>query len=134
MKNKHLTFEERCIIEEYLNKGESVHKIAQKLERPDSSIVREILRNRYLSFKPDQEYCQFRFEDRCLKQFNVEDCMPEGGTCRRTLCRGCEIMCNKELGSMIISLVLMKLYTPSGLYSAILQICPSRFFLYILFL
>lgn len=52
MKNKHLTFEERCIIEEYLNKGESVHKIALKLEKPDSSIVREIAVNRtYIDYK-----------------------------------------------------------------------------------
>lgn len=96
MKNKHFTFEERCIIEEYLNKGESVHKIALKLEKPDSSIVREIKRNRYLTFKPKQEYCRFLYEDKCLKQFRIDECMPEGGSCRRSLCRGCEIMCNKE--------------------------------------
>ena len=46
MKNKHLTFEERLIIEEYLDKGLSVHKISLKLGRPDSSVIREIVRNR----------------------------------------------------------------------------------------
>ncbi|MBO6128995.1 MAG: helix-turn-helix domain-containing protein [Pseudobutyrivibrio sp.] len=45
MNNKHLTFEERSIIEDLLNKGEKIHKIAKKLGRPDSSIVREVLRN-----------------------------------------------------------------------------------------
>ena len=38
MNNKHLTFEERSIIEDLLNKGEKIHKIAQKLGKPDSSI------------------------------------------------------------------------------------------------
>ena len=31
MNNKHLTFEERSIIEGLLNKGENIHKIAQKI-------------------------------------------------------------------------------------------------------
>jgi len=35
MNNKHLTFEERSIIEDLLNKGEKIHKIAHKLGRPD---------------------------------------------------------------------------------------------------
>ena len=48
MNNKHLTFEERSIIEDLLNKGAKIHKIAQKLGRPDSSIVREVQRKRYL--------------------------------------------------------------------------------------
>ncbi len=48
MNNKHLTFEERSIIEDLLNKGEKIHKIAKKLGRPDSSIVREVQRNRYV--------------------------------------------------------------------------------------
>ncbi len=47
MNNKHLTFEERSIIEDLLNKGDKIHKIAQKLGRPDLSIVREVQRNRY---------------------------------------------------------------------------------------
>jgi len=64
MKNKHLTFEERCIIEEYLNKGETVHTIALKLDRADSSIAREIRRNRYKSYSASFPYCKYR-NNRC---------------------------------------------------------------------
>ena len=45
MKNKHLSFEERLVIEEGLNKGNSVNSIAKKLDRPASSVSREIKRN-----------------------------------------------------------------------------------------
>ena len=47
MKNKHLTFEERIFIEENLDKGISVNAIAKQLNRPSSTIVREIKRNAY---------------------------------------------------------------------------------------
>ena len=57
MKHKHLSFEERCIIEENLNKGMSVHRIAIQLKRPDSSIIREIKRNRSLVYSPATEVC-----------------------------------------------------------------------------
>ena len=49
MKNKHLSFEERLVIEEGLNKGNSVNSIAKKLDRPASSVSREIKRNRHVS-------------------------------------------------------------------------------------
>lgn len=47
MKNKHLTFDERVYIQESLNQGLAIHKISKQLKRPDSSISREIQRNRY---------------------------------------------------------------------------------------
>ncbi len=51
MNNKHLTFEERSIIEDLPNKGEKIHKIAQKLGRPDSSIkTPKILFIEYVKF------------------------------------------------------------------------------------
>lgn len=66
MKNKHLSFDERFIIQEQLNKGVSVHSIAQKLGRPDSSIVREIKRNRYLSNPPHKEACEYYVDCTCV--------------------------------------------------------------------
>lgn len=58
MKNKHLTFEERICIEECLDKGLSIHRIANKLNRPDSSIVREVKRNRTIKALPTAKLCK----------------------------------------------------------------------------
>lgn len=98
MKNKHFSFEERIIIEEYLDKGESVHKIALKLGRPDSSIVREIQRNRYISYKPSTEQCEFHLGKKvCTRKFTDEECLREDNRkCLRYNCKGCDIMCNKD--------------------------------------
>ncbi|MBR1477966.1 MAG: helix-turn-helix domain-containing protein [Lachnospiraceae bacterium] len=46
MKNKHLTFNERIFIEECLEKGYSLNKIAAELHRPSSTVMREVKRNR----------------------------------------------------------------------------------------
>ena len=48
MKNKHLSFEERVTIEECLDKKMTVSQIAKRLNRPSSTIVREIRRNAYV--------------------------------------------------------------------------------------
>ncbi len=45
-KNKHLTFDERVEIQDSLDKNISIHQIAKKLCRPDSTINREVQRNR----------------------------------------------------------------------------------------
>ena len=99
MKNKHLTFEERLIIEEYLDKGLSVHKISLKLGRPDSSVIREIVRNRYQSGKCTLEKCDKNRsgEELCKKHFDSNDCIYQaesGKKCYTQFCRGCNIMCN----------------------------------------
>ena len=91
-KNKHLSFGERSIIEESLNKGLSVHKIAQKLERPDSSIVREIKRNRYVCHTAAKESCEFRFSVGACPVTNLCD----SGRCRRISCCDCEDFCNDK--------------------------------------
>jgi len=100
MKQKHLTFEERIIIEEYLNKGENVHKIALKLGRPDSSIVREIKRNRFMSASAKHEGCEKEFGlYLCSKHFSKQDCkyqIENGTTCHNNVCRGCNVMCNSN--------------------------------------
>ena len=84
-KNKHLSFEERIVIEEYLDKGISVHKIALKLDRPDSSIVREIKRNRYMYSNEYKEFipCIFRRTELCDKRHmcGEMDCTRECSFC-----------------------------------------------------
>lgn len=47
MKHKHLTYEDRLIIQQELENSTSLHKIAQRLHKSDSTISREIIRNRY---------------------------------------------------------------------------------------
>lgn len=89
MKHKNLTFEERVIIEEYLNNQESVHHIALRLNRSDSSIVREIKRNRYLISNKNTKYIPCRFSGRatCTVRHlcGDEDCTKE--------CQFCFDMC-----------------------------------------
>jgi len=43
---RHLTFDERCDVQQLLNEGQSVSSIARKLGRSASSVTREIRRNR----------------------------------------------------------------------------------------
>lgn len=47
MKHKHLTYDDRLIIQQELENNYSLHKIAQRLHKSDSTIAREIIRNRY---------------------------------------------------------------------------------------
>lgn len=47
MKNIHLTLDNRIFIEKCLVQGKSIHQIAVNLGKSDSSIAREIQRNRY---------------------------------------------------------------------------------------
>ncbi len=96
MKNKHLSFEERCVIERCLNEGCSVHVIAKKLGRPDSSIVREIKRNRYVSKQPQTPICQENGDCTCQVHFSSEECLRETVSCHTQSCRGCNIMCNQD--------------------------------------
>ena len=92
MNNKHLTFEERSIIEDLLNKGEKIHKIAQKLGRPDSSIVREVQRNRYVCHTATKEKCEFQFGAGACTVINL--C--QSGKCRHLSCSGCDDYCNSD--------------------------------------
>lgn len=47
MKHKHLAYEDRLIIQQELENSTFLHKIAQRLHKSDSTISREIIRNRY---------------------------------------------------------------------------------------
>ncbi len=102
MNHKHLSFEERIIIEELLNKGISIHQIAKKLHRQDSTVVREVKRHRYISDEPRGTWCeglQRNPSQACTKRFKNEECVYQietGKHCYRSYCRDCDEMCNPE--------------------------------------
>ena len=89
MKNKHFTFDERYAIQTGLDAGKSIHKIAVEIDRVDSSVRREISRNRYRV--SDRKYtvhpCHFR--NSCERMHMCGD-----ESCNRT-CKGCYEVCNK---------------------------------------
>ena len=47
-KNKHLSFEDRCVIEEFLNYGYSFSKIANRLSKDRTTIARDVKKHRFL--------------------------------------------------------------------------------------
>ncbi len=98
MNRKHFSFEERIIIEECVNKRISVHQIALRLGRPDSSVVREIKRNRTIVYDPPRDWCDGILGDKtCFKRFSDDECeRSDDEPCKRDCCRNCSIMCNKE--------------------------------------
>ena len=73
--NKHLTFEERCKIEEYINKGFRKYQIANELNKSQSTILREIRNNRV--FKPRKIFNENPFN--CI---HLKDCKVCTGKCR----------------------------------------------------
>ena len=73
--NKHLTFEERCKIEEYINKGFRKYQIANELNKSQSTILREIRNNRVL--KPRNIFNENPFN--CIY---LKDCKVCTGKCK----------------------------------------------------
>ena len=73
--NKHLTFEERCKIEEYINKGFRKYQIANELNKSQSTILREIRNNRLL--KPRKIFNENPFN--CI---HLKDCKVCTGKCK----------------------------------------------------
>lgn len=67
IKNKHLTFEERCKIEECINKGLRKYQTANELNRNQATILREIRNNRIL--KPRNI-----FNDNPFNCVHLKDC------------------------------------------------------------
>lgn len=72
--NKHLTFEERCKIEEYINQGFRKYQIANELNKSQSTILREIRNNRVL--KPRNI-----FNENPFNCFHLKDCKVCTGKC-----------------------------------------------------
>ena len=58
-KYKHLSFEDRCIIEEFLNRGINFTKIAIRIGKDRTSISKEVLKHRFLrgTAKDDRPCC-----------------------------------------------------------------------------
>lgn len=58
-KYKHLSFEDRCVIEEFLNHGFNFSQIANRLGKDRTSISKEILKHRFLrgTASPDRPCC-----------------------------------------------------------------------------
>lgn len=73
--NKHLTFEERCKIEECVNKGLRKYQIANELNKSQSTILREIRNNRVL--KPRKIFNENPFN--CI---HLKDCKVCTGKCK----------------------------------------------------
>ena len=73
--NKHLTFEERCKIEECINKGFRKYQIANELKKSQSTILREIRNNRI--FKPRKIFNENPFN--CIY---LKDCKVCTGKCK----------------------------------------------------
>lgn len=47
-KNKHLSFEDRCVIEEHLNRGYNFTQISNRLQKHRTSIAKEVFKHRFL--------------------------------------------------------------------------------------
>lgn len=73
--NKHLTYEERCKIEECINKGFRKYQIANELNKSQSTILREIRNNRVL--KPRKIFNENPFN--CIY---LKDCKVCTGKCK----------------------------------------------------
>ena len=50
-KNKHLSFEDRCVIEEFLNNKYNFTKIANRIHKDRTTVAREVLKHRFLRSK-----------------------------------------------------------------------------------
>lgn len=50
-KNKHLSFEDRCVIEEFLNEGYNFTHIANRIHKDRTTIAREVKKHRFLRSK-----------------------------------------------------------------------------------
>lgn len=90
MKNKHFDLSDRIYIETSLDKGISIHKIALHLGKHDSSVAREIQRNRYKYRRRAYEGYQCAGERNCMviHACNRDDC--------NKMCHGCIEVCNSE--------------------------------------
>ena len=72
---KHITYEERCIIEDCINKGFRKFEIAKEINKSTSTILREIRKNRIL--KPRKIFNENPFN--CIY---LKDCRVCTGKCK----------------------------------------------------
>lgn len=88
MKHKHLTYEDRLIIQQELENSTSLHKIAQRLRKSDSTISREIIRNRY-QVKASASHTALCARVNVCAMVNL--CSAD---CSRTSCANCAEVCH----------------------------------------
>ena len=92
--NKHLTLDDRIVIEKGLDHSDSIRSIAIETEKTPSAISREIKRNRIPqqrnTFNDSSNKCALRFQ--CIRR-NI--CDPDTRTCKRkcTVCGRCNSRC-----------------------------------------
>ena len=58
-KNKHLSFEDRCVIEEFLNNNYNFTQIANRLAKSRTTIAREVKKHRFLRSSNSSSPCCF---------------------------------------------------------------------------
>lgn len=87
---KHLTFKDRIIIEELLEKKVSVNKIAKRLNKSRSTIAREIIRNRYRVSEP-----KYRIHP-CIHYHSCERLHMCGDETCNLHCNMCAEVCNSN--------------------------------------
>lgn len=88
MKHKHLTYEDRLIIQQELENSTSLHKIAQRLRKSDPTISREIIRNRY-QVKASASHTALCARVNVCAMVNL--CSAD---CSRTSCANCAEVCH----------------------------------------
>ena len=88
MKHKHLTYDDRLIIQQELENNYSLHKIAQRLHKSDSTIAREIIRNRY-QVKTSASHTALCARVNVCAMVNL--CTAD---CSRTSCANCAEACH----------------------------------------
>ncbi len=88
MKNKHLTLENRITIQMMLDEKKSIHAIAKALGKPDSTISREIIRNRYQKSERPHTYHPCSKTQNCMLTHICGDM-----SCRK-LCAHCVGYCH----------------------------------------
>ncbi len=78
-KYKHLSFEDRCVIEEFLNRGYNFTQIANRLSKDRTTISKEVFKHRFLrgNASPDRPCC---FESK--KPYVCNNC-PKLTSCKR---------------------------------------------------
>jgi IS30 family transposase len=98
---RHLTFEERRLIERYLNEGATLTRISKDIGFSTSSIKREILRNRRFEGASrikgaDSSDCEYfiRCKLKCLCMAAGQSCITGGSKlCKRCFHVNCENIC-----------------------------------------
>lgn len=90
-KSKHLTLDDRIYIESSLNSSIPIHQIAKTLGKQDSSIVREILRNRYKILHKSYIVYECTHRHNCDAMHQCAD-----DTCKR-ICQGCIRVCGTDM-------------------------------------